>query len=815
MSFASALAAKMGAPGPEPLSAPPAFAAYLGLSADERAQPGALQQLYGVIQALSQGYDCPPEMRRRLVEAVLATVPDIQPEATTASDHPLVPPTCALLKLLGRSPAGTEQLARPDGLRLLLRLGGLERVAETSDLEPAVSKDAKSPARDDVLDPDDEEDWASLATAALAEAKDDPLSASESEALRCLANTLTLHPSARDVFPEGILADERRAALRGLVRLLTCKRAGFLAGRILFLLTSKPSEVIAELAHGGECIDALQTFAEQFLTIYKSPLHRGLLVAGPPTTTYTDILKEHLKLAYNLMLQYSRAPPSLPEAFAEDSLDDLGTGTAQKKKRFWRRKSSCSGPDQPSGSAGTSSPTLDGLPSPTVEGSSSPNSPGVERTRSSSPVRFAKRVVGAVKRASPTTSPKGSMSNPKRPNAGELSEGNGPNSLSLTAAHVFLPLFRPYLVLATTLPLLEPVPSSAAGFTSSSESKKEVCPTVRAALNTLLNFPLELEELSGWSNSWLQYIPPRISSTDGTVLRGGGIGSLGERLIEIVQTVCDLHFPADRVPPHPKLVTKQDREHGRTLEAPCHPDEWLPSAGEEAQRVDEVLGPVVLLLRKLSMLSEAQAAFRELIFPDHIDRTLPLDRQPSLAGHLVRLMSSILLPNTAFGVGELIYNLCDRSPEKLVRTIGYGNASGFLQNRQELIPPPPPVEEDEAAETTTASGDGASAAAHRINPITGAYDQKQPEGPPLTEEEKEREAERLYTLFERMAHTGVISTENPVNRAKQEGRLENSTEDREAELERIRREEEELEQEVERDLKEWRASRGRSAATDA
>lgn len=178
-------------------------------------------------------------------------------------------------------------------------------------------------------------------------------------------------------------------------------------------------------------------------------------------------------------------------------------------------------------------------------------------------------------------------------------------------------------------------------------------------------------------------------------------------------------------------------------------------------------------------------------------------------------MSSILLPNTAFGVGELIYNLCDRSPEKLVRTIGYGNASGFLQNRQELIPPPPPVEEDEAAETTTASGDGASAAAHRINPITGAYDQKQPEGPPLTEEEKEREAERLYTLFERMAHTGVISTENPVNRAKQEGRLENSTEDREAELERIRREEEELEQEVERDLKEWRASRGRSAATDA
>lgn len=50
MSFASALAAKMGAPGPEPLSAPPAVAAYLALSGDERAQSGALKHLYGVIQ---------------------------------------------------------------------------------------------------------------------------------------------------------------------------------------------------------------------------------------------------------------------------------------------------------------------------------------------------------------------------------------------------------------------------------------------------------------------------------------------------------------------------------------------------------------------------------------------------------------------------------------------------------------------------------------------------------------------------------------------------------------------------------------------
>ncbi|GAA5992365.1 hypothetical protein JCM10908_000448 [Rhodotorula pacifica] len=778
--------------------------------------------------AFAIGYDCPPETRRKLVDAVLVTVAGIQPTATASSNHPLVPPTCVLLKLLGRSPAGTEQLARPDGLRALVRLGGLERVAELP--RPSVEDGTSSAERDGEADLDDtndgddtEEDLASSATTALSQAEDDPLTAAESEALRCLANTLTLHPSARDVFPDVILADERRAALRGLVRLLSCKRAGFLGGRLLFLLTSKTSEVIAELAHGSECIDALQKFAERFLTIYKSPTHQALLSAGPPTTTYSDILKEHLKLAYNLMLQYSRAPPLLPEPFALDTADDVGPGTASRKKRFWRSKSTSSGTDQPApSSAASNAPTQDFGVSADGVPSLSPSPPVLEpQPRSKSPASFAKRVVGAVKRASPATSPKESPANQRRPNACEFSsggggEGNGPNTLSLTAAHVFLPLFRPYLVLATTLPLLEPA-SPAPGIPSTAP-KKEISPTVRAALNTLLNFPLELEELSGWSTSWLQYVPLRISPTDGTVLHGGGIGSLGERLLETLQAVCDLHFPADRIPSNPRTVTKQDREQGRTLKAPCQPDEWFPSASaarDEAQRVDEVLGPVMLLLRKLSMLSEAQVAFRECIFPAHADRTLPLDRQPTLAGHLVRLMSSILLPNTAFGVGEFVYNLCDRSPEQLVRTIGYGNASGFLQNRQELIPPPP-VEESDATAADASAANGTSdgpAAPPRIDPITGAYETKRSEEPAMTEDEKDREAVRLYTLFERMTRIGVMSTENPVDKAKREGRLEETTEDREAELERIRREEEELEKEVERDLKEWRAARGRPAAT--
>lgn len=194
---------------------------------------------------------------------MLETVPNIHPEGTAESKHPLVAPTCVLLKLLGRSPAGTEQLARTDGLAALLRLGGLERTAELPQPEP-------NP--DDVAQDDDEEDAdlakRHLAAAALASLEDDPLAAHEAEAFRCLANTLALHPSARDLFPDVVLADHDRTALRGLVRLLACKKAGFLAGRVLFLLTSKPSDVIAELALGGNCIDAMQKVRAKASKVY-------------------------------------------------------------------------------------------------------------------------------------------------------------------------------------------------------------------------------------------------------------------------------------------------------------------------------------------------------------------------------------------------------------------------------------------------------------------------------------------------------------------------------------------------------------------
>jgi len=47
----------------------------------------------------------------------------------------------------------------------------------------------------------------------------------------------------------------------------------------------------------------------------------------------------------------------------------------------------------------------------------------------------------------------------------------------------------------------------------------------------------------------------------------------------------------------------------------------------------------------------------------------------------------------------------------------------------------------------------------------------------MTPEEKEREAERLFVLFERLKATGVVDVRNPVEEALREGRIQEVSDD--------------------------------------
>ena len=101
----------------------------------------------------------------------------------------------------------------------------------------------------------------------------------------------------------------------------------------------------------------------------------------------------------------------------------------------------------------------------------------------------------------------------------------------------------------------------------------------------------------------------------------------------------------------------------------------------------------------------------------------------------------------------------------LASYVGYGNVAGFLFNKGIMSAPPPPAGSSGASAPTTTSSGAA------INPITGVVEKP---APPIemTDEEKEREAEKLFVLFDRLEKSGAIPKEsNPIRQAIQQGKL--------------------------------------------
>lgn len=82
------------------------------------------------------------------------------------------------------------------------------------------------------------------------------------------------------------------------------------------------------------------------------------------------------------------------------------------------------------------------------------------------------------------------------------------------------------------------------------------------------------------------------------------------------------------------------------------------------------------------------------------------------------------------------------------------------------------MEPPQETQVDTSDGNNENENQH-INPITGQYvSAERDQGPALadmTDEEKEREAEKLFVLFERLKKTGIIDVENPIAKAMREG----------------------------------------------
>jgi hypothetical protein len=131
-----------------------------------------------------------------------------------------------------------------------------------------------------------------------------------------------------------------------------------------------------------------------------------------------------------------------------------------------------------------------------------------------------------------------------------------------------------------------------------------------------------------------------------------------------------------------------------------------------------------------------------LLLPEDNDRSIPIGRSDTLSSKLLRLSTSPSM-HLKTAISELMFVLSGKDAENLTKNIGYGFAAGFLASRGMEIP----QSAGEAFATNESAFDPT------VNPITGQRWDAEPRdnGAPMTQEEKEREAERLFVLFERYA----------------------------------------------------------------
>lgn len=163
---------------------------------------------------------------------------------------------------------------------------------------------------------------------------------------------------------------------------------------------------------------------------------------------------------------------------------------------------------------------------------------------------------------------------------------------------------------------------------------------------------------------------------------------------------------------------------------------------------DNVLDPLVTpLVSVISKVHEhapegTKKAIRELLLPTKEDRENVLGTGDSLSARFLKASTHPTAESMREVISHLLFEMSDKDASKFVENVGYGYASGFLFKND--IPIPASAQEGFNATDTRGSQQS-------VNPITGQFiDAERPvDEPEMTEEEKEREAERLFVLFER------------------------------------------------------------------
>ncbi|KAK4158801.1 guanine nucleotide exchange factor [Cladorrhinum sp. PSN259] len=194
--------------------------------------------------------------------------------------------------------------------------------------------------------------------------------------------------------------------------------------------------------------------------------------------------------------------------------------------------------------------------------------------------------------------------------------------------------------------------------------------------------------------------------------------------------------------------------------------------------LEQMVSPLVCILSSVheNAPDPVHKSIRDALLPTEADRKDVLGKADTLPSRLLRNWTNPEAPDLGKAISHLYFDMSDKDPQKFVQNVGYGYASGFLFQKGINLGPDA-IDNSEEAE----GSDGVREIKRPVNPITGQFlDTEKPvQMPEMTDEEKEREAERLFVLFERLKKIGIIDVQNPVEQAMREGRFEELPDDEE------------------------------------
>ncbi|MBW0476986.1 hypothetical protein O181_016701 [Austropuccinia psidii MF-1] len=188
---------------------------------------------------------------------------------------------------------------------------------------------------------------------------------------------------------------------------------------------------------------------------------------------------------------------------------------------------------------------------------------------------------------------------------------------------------------------------------------------------------------------------------------------------------------------------------------------------EDNIELDGDLTQVILLTANLisphpsgGLTDQSRKFLRQKILPDDIERGMALSKQDNLVGRILRLLNAVGFDSLKVTAGEFLYSLFDKNADFLTSQIGYGPLAGFLLSIGQPGLNPDSIYQPPA----------------NVNPITGARwdsgETVESLDEVMTQEEKEKEAERLCDLFDRINRNGVISVKDPRKVAVETGKFE-------------------------------------------